>query len=229
MRGILGVLCDHTLLFLTPVTDLSVCQSTRGTCSLPLSVTRGDGLLHTPPSCQVYVGVGTSHDVLPAPHRRQRGVSEVSRSSDAPQHSNVSHHHANNILSCHVSSGQQPLSSPSTLSVTSSRTTPDRTCFPRGSSSRSTFHGAQLRDCRPATYNGPPASPGPSPHATTPPLRTSTSLIGKIASKFVRRSAVPSSQGPRGATITGRLAKMPGAARSFTFNCRLFVLQEFLR
>ncbi|KAM3624289.1 uncharacterized protein V6R79_021602 [Siganus canaliculatus] len=91
------------------------------------------------------------------------------------------------------SSPQQPPSSPSAFSVTSSSsTTPDRTRFPRGSSSRSTFHGAQLRDRRPATYNGPPASPSLPQHATaslaSPRRGTSTSLIGKITSKFVRRS-----------------------------------------
>ncbi|KAM9363290.1 serine/threonine-protein kinase MARK1 [Symphorus nematophorus] len=93
------------------------------------------------------------------------------------------------------SSPQQPPSSPSAFSVTSSSTTttPDRTRFPRGSSSRSTFHGAQLRDRRPATYNGPPASPSLSQHAAasslaSPRRGTSTSLIGKITSKFVRRS-----------------------------------------
>uniref|UniRef100_A0A3B4V4A9 non-specific serine/threonine protein kinase n=1 Tax=Seriola dumerili TaxID=41447 RepID=A0A3B4V4A9_SERDU len=91
-------------------------------------------------------------------------------------------------------SPHQPPSSPSAFSVTSSSssTTPDRTRFPRGSSSRSTFHGAQLRDRRPATYNGPPASPSLSQHAAaslaTPHRGTSTSLIGKITSKFVRRS-----------------------------------------
>ncbi|KAI3352669.1 hypothetical protein L3Q82_020144 [Scortum barcoo] len=64
------------------------------------------------------------------------------------------------------SAPQQPPSSPSAFSVTSSSaTTPDRTRFPRGSSSRSTFHGAQLRDRRPATYNGPPASPSLSQNA----------------------------------------------------------------
>uniref|UniRef100_A0A8C9YFX6 non-specific serine/threonine protein kinase n=1 Tax=Sander lucioperca TaxID=283035 RepID=A0A8C9YFX6_SANLU len=89
---------------------------------------------------------------------------------------------------------RQPPSSPSAFSVTSSSSgaTPDRTRFPRGSSSRSTFHGAQLRDRRPATYNGPPASPSLSTHAAaslaTPRRGTSTSLIGKITSKFGRRS-----------------------------------------
>uniref|UniRef100_A0A8D3CRF6 non-specific serine/threonine protein kinase n=1 Tax=Scophthalmus maximus TaxID=52904 RepID=A0A8D3CRF6_SCOMX len=90
-------------------------------------------------------------------------------------------------------SSHQPPSSPSTFSVTTSSSsttaTPDRGRFPRGSSSRSTFHGAQLRDRRSATYNGPPASPSLSQHAAaslaTPRRGT---LIGKITSKFVRRS-----------------------------------------
>ncbi|KAM3865214.1 serine/threonine-protein kinase MARK1 isoform 2-T2 [Diretmus argenteus] len=84
-----------------------------------------------------------------------------------------------------------PSCSPSANSISSS--TPDRTRFPRGSSSRSTFHGAQLRDRRSATYNGPPASPSLSEHTAaslaTAHRGTSTSLIGKITSKFVRRSA----------------------------------------
>uniref|UniRef100_A0AAQ5Y418 non-specific serine/threonine protein kinase n=1 Tax=Amphiprion ocellaris TaxID=80972 RepID=A0AAQ5Y418_AMPOC len=78
------------------------------------------------------------------------------------------------------------------VTSSSSTTTPDRTRFPRSSSSRSTFHGAQLRDRRPATYNGPPASPSLSQHTAAslarPHRGTSTSLIGKITSKFVRRS-----------------------------------------
>ncbi|XP_029904502.1 serine/threonine-protein kinase MARK1 isoform X2 [Myripristis murdjan] len=87
-----------------------------------------------------------------------------------------------------------PSASPSAVSVSSSSSsaTPDRTRFPRGSSSRSTFHGGQIRDRRSATYNGPPASPSLSQHTTaslaTPRRGTSTSLIGKITSKFVRRS-----------------------------------------
>uniref|UniRef100_A0A8C8CVH1 non-specific serine/threonine protein kinase n=1 Tax=Oncorhynchus tshawytscha TaxID=74940 RepID=A0A8C8CVH1_ONCTS len=87
-----------------------------------------------------------------------------------------------------------PTASPSAHSISSSTaaTPPDRTRFPRGSSSRSTFHGAQLRDRRSATYNGPPASPTLS-HDTGALSQarrgTSTGIIGKITSKFVRRSA----------------------------------------
>ncbi|KAI4832787.1 hypothetical protein KUCAC02_015735 [Chaenocephalus aceratus] len=75
---------------------------------------------------------------------------------------------------------------------------PMKSCLPpiddnveyQSSPHRSTFHGAQLRDRRSATYNGPPASPSLSTHtaASLASARrgTSTSLIGKITSKFVR-------------------------------------------
>ncbi|KAM9240749.1 serine/threonine-protein kinase MARK1 isoform 6-T6 [Leptosomus discolor] len=81
-----------------------------------------------------------------------------------------------------------PAASPSAHSI--STTTPDRTRFPRGSSSRSTFHGEQLRERRNATYNGPPASPSHETGAFAHARRgTSTGIISKITSKFVRRSA----------------------------------------
>ncbi|XP_078261056.1 serine/threonine-protein kinase MARK1 isoform X2 [Rhinoraja longicauda] len=88
------------------------------------------------------------------------------------------------------SSGAQrvPAASPSAHSI--STTTPDRTRFPRGSSSRSTFHGGQLRERHTATYNGPPASPTLS-HDTGALSQarrgTSTGIISKITSKFGRR------------------------------------------
>ncbi|KAL7867422.1 hypothetical protein AOLI_G00152360 [Acnodon oligacanthus] len=95
------------------------------------------------------------------------------------------------------SSARAPAASPSAHSISS--TTPDRTRFPRGSSSRSTFHGAQLRDRRSATYNGPPASPTLS-HDTGALAQahrgTSTGIISKITSKFVRR--LPSEGEARG-------------------------------
>uniref|UniRef100_A0A4W5QZY6 non-specific serine/threonine protein kinase n=1 Tax=Hucho hucho TaxID=62062 RepID=A0A4W5QZY6_9TELE len=69
-------------------------------------------------------------------------------------------------------------------------TPPDRVHFPRGTASRSTFHGGQLREHRTATYNGPPASPTLSHDAT--PLsqsrsRGSTNLFTKLTSKLTRR------------------------------------------
>uniref|UniRef100_A0AAY4DBN2 non-specific serine/threonine protein kinase n=1 Tax=Denticeps clupeoides TaxID=299321 RepID=A0AAY4DBN2_9TELE len=99
------------------------------------------------------------------------------------------------------SSPRAPSTSPSTHSIS----TPDRTRFPRGTSSRSTFHGAQLRDRRSATYNGPPASPTLS-HDTGALAQsrrgTSTGIISKITSKFVRR--VPSEGEASGRTDTTR-------------------------
>ncbi|XP_033622722.1 MAP/microtubule affinity-regulating kinase 3 isoform X5 [Fukomys damarensis] len=72
----------------------------------------------------------------------------------------------------------------------SSATTPDRIHFPRGTASRSTFHG-QPRERRTATYNGPPASPSLS-HEATPLSQTrsrgSTNLFSKLTSKLTRRN-----------------------------------------
>ncbi|KAJ8248574.1 hypothetical protein GJAV_G00243450 [Gymnothorax javanicus] len=105
------------------------------------------------------------------------------------------------------SAPRAPAASPSAHSISS--TTPDRTRFPRGSSSRSTFHGAQLRDRRSATYNGPPASPTLS-HDTAALAQarrgTSTGIISKITSRFVRR--VPSEGEASGRTDTPRSASL---------------------
>ncbi|XP_060102500.1 serine/threonine-protein kinase MARK1 isoform X3 [Heteronotia binoei] len=94
-----------------------------------------------------------------------------------------------------------PAASPSAHSI--STTTPDRTRFPRGSSSRSTFHGEQLRERRNATYNGPPASPSHETGTFAQTRRgTSTGIISKITSKFVRRD--PSEGEASGRTDTSR-------------------------
>ncbi|XP_059001822.1 serine/threonine-protein kinase MARK1 isoform X4 [Mustela lutreola] len=94
-----------------------------------------------------------------------------------------------------------PAASPSAHSISAS--TPDRTRFPRGSSSRSTFHGEQLRERRSAAYNGPPASPSHEPGAFAHARRgTSTGIISKITSKFVRRD--PSEGEASGRTDTSR-------------------------
>uniref|UniRef100_A0AAY5EW13 non-specific serine/threonine protein kinase n=1 Tax=Electrophorus electricus TaxID=8005 RepID=A0AAY5EW13_ELEEL len=84
----------------------------------------------------------------------------------------------------------------STHSV-SSTTPPDRLRFPRGTASRSTFHGGQLRERRTATYNGPPASPTLS-HDATPFSqsrgRGSASLFTKLTSKLTRSRNVSAEQ-----------------------------------
>ncbi|XP_056616887.1 MAP/microtubule affinity-regulating kinase 3a isoform X2 [Triplophysa dalaica] len=70
----------------------------------------------------------------------------------------------------------------------STATTPDKTRFPRGTASRSTFHG-QLRDRRTATYNGPPASP------TQPRSRgNANNLLTKLTSKLTRSRHVSGDQ-----------------------------------
>ncbi|KAK6307335.1 hypothetical protein J4Q44_G00224830 [Coregonus suidteri] len=88
-----------------------------------------------------------------------------------------------------VSPGQRnPVAS--TNSITSA-TTPDRLRFPRGTASRSTFHGGQLRERRTATYNGPPASPTLSDDAarfTQTRSRGSSNLFSKLTSKLTRRN-----------------------------------------
>ncbi|KAM4691008.1 MAP/microtubule affinity-regulating kinase 3 isoform 2-T2 [Rhinophrynus dorsalis] len=93
---------------------------------------------------------------------------------------------------------EQRTSVASTHSITST-TTPDRMRFPRGTASRSTFHG-QLRERRTATYNGPPASPSLS-HEATPLSQTrsrgSSNLFSKLTSKLTRRLPTESERNGR--------------------------------
>uniref|UniRef100_A0A674B2X2 non-specific serine/threonine protein kinase n=1 Tax=Salmo trutta TaxID=8032 RepID=A0A674B2X2_SALTR len=94
------------------------------------------------------------------------------------------------FFSTSTTSGQRNPGGSSTHSISSSATPPDRLRFPRGTASRSTFHGGQLRERRTATYNGPPASPTLSHDAT--PLsqsrsRGTTNLFTKLTSKLTRR------------------------------------------
>uniref|UniRef100_A0A3Q3KZT8 MAP/microtubule affinity-regulating kinase 3 n=1 Tax=Mastacembelus armatus TaxID=205130 RepID=A0A3Q3KZT8_9TELE len=82
----------------------------------------------------------------------------------------------------------------STHSVSSGATPPDRLRFPRGTASRSTFHGGQLRERRTATYNGPPASPTLSHDAsplTQSRARGSINLFSRLTSKLTRRYRSP--------------------------------------
>ncbi|XP_044024195.1 MAP/microtubule affinity-regulating kinase 3-like isoform X2 [Siniperca chuatsi] len=81
---------------------------------------------------------------------------------------------------------QKSVGGASTHSVSSGATPPDRLRFPRGTASRSTFHGGQLRERRTATYNGPPASPSLSQDAQSR-ARGSTNLFSKLTSKLTRR------------------------------------------
>uniref|UniRef100_A0A665X8F2 MAP/microtubule affinity-regulating kinase 3 n=1 Tax=Echeneis naucrates TaxID=173247 RepID=A0A665X8F2_ECHNA len=102
----------------------------------------------------------------------------------------------------------------STLSVSSGATPPDRLRFPRGTASRSTFHGGQLRERRTATYNGPPASPSLS-HDATPLARSrtrgSTNLFSKLTSKLTRRYVIT-----KGASEVERNGRPEGSSNNMS-------------
>lgn len=120
---------------------------------------------------------------------------------------------------CFSSSPRGPSTSPSAHSIS----TPEKNRFPRGTTSRSTFHGAQLRDRRSATYNGPPASPTLSHDtgALTQQRRgTSTGIISKITSKFVRRSVTTKD------SQRIRYVEVPAHSSSST-SCKIRVWQTF--
>nr|XP_057945998.1 MAP/microtubule affinity-regulating kinase 3a isoform X7 [Doryrhamphus excisus] len=108
-----------------------------------------------------------------------------------------------------VSPGGQRNPVASTHSI-SNATTPDRLRFPRGTASRSTFHGGQLRDRRTATYNGPPASPTLS-HDASPLSQTrsrgTSNLFSKLTSKLTRRV---STEFERNGRLEGSSRHVPG-------------------
>ncbi|XP_041035210.1 MAP/microtubule affinity-regulating kinase 4 isoform X4 [Carcharodon carcharias] len=108
--------------------------------------------------------------------------------------------------------------SPSTHSIAAPT---DRTRFPRGTSSRSTFHGGQLRDRRGAAQNGSPTSPTLSPDATPLPQtrsRASSNLFSKLTSKLTRRVTIdPSKRQTVNKSVPGNpLPQGPKTVRSQT-------------
>uniref|UniRef100_A0A665X5G3 non-specific serine/threonine protein kinase n=1 Tax=Echeneis naucrates TaxID=173247 RepID=A0A665X5G3_ECHNA len=125
--------------------------------------------------------------------------SNFSRSSSSSVH----------LSSVAVSPGSQRNPVASTHSIANA-TTPDRLRFPRGTASRSTFHGGQLRDRRTATYNGPPASPTLS-HDATPLSQTrsrgTSNLFSKLTSKLTRRV---STEFERNGRLEGSSRHVPG-------------------
>ncbi|XP_073727325.1 serine/threonine-protein kinase MARK2 isoform X9 [Misgurnus anguillicaudatus] len=83
---------------------------------------------------------------------------------------------------------RNPVVSPSAQNINISTVT-DRTNFPRGVTSRSTFHAGQqraTRDQQASAYNDPSASPSFS-HGNSQARRTGTGIFSKFTSKFVRR------------------------------------------
>ncbi|KAM9450730.1 serine/threonine-protein kinase MARK2 isoform 8-T8 [Clarias gariepinus] len=113
-------------------------------------------------------------------------------SSSRPRHHkslSTSAHPNSPDLHAHLPSGVPQRVSPSTNNISNS-TVADRTNFPRGVTSRSTFHAGQQRasrDQHASTYNGPPASPALS-HGNSQVRRTGTGIFSKFTSKFVRRN-----------------------------------------
>lgn len=80
-----------------------------------------------------------------------------------------------------------PVASPSAHNISSSSGAPDRTNFPRGVSSRSTFHAGQLRQVRDQQnlpFGVTPASPSGHSQGRR---GASGSIFSKFTSKFVRR------------------------------------------
>uniref|UniRef100_A0A1A7WMI6 MAP/microtubule affinity-regulating kinase 3 n=2 Tax=Iconisemion striatum TaxID=60296 RepID=A0A1A7WMI6_9TELE len=132
----------------------------------------------------------------------------------------------NSSVAVSPSSQRNPVAS--THSVTNT-TTPDRLRFPRGTASRSTFHGDQLRDRRTATYNGPPASPTLS-HDATPLSQTrsrgTSNLFSKLTSKLTRRNMSfrftkrVSTEFERNGRLEGSSRHVPGDQKGENKDCK---------
>uniref|UniRef100_A0A8K9USK3 non-specific serine/threonine protein kinase n=1 Tax=Oncorhynchus mykiss TaxID=8022 RepID=A0A8K9USK3_ONCMY len=110
---------------------------------------------------------------------RDKSLNVLEWPSQSPDMNPIEHENSCASITTATSSQRNP----------GSATPPDRVHFPRGTASRSTFHGGQLRERRTATYNGPPASPTLSHDAT--PLsqsrsRGSSNLFTKLTSKLTR-------------------------------------------
>ncbi|XP_064207604.1 serine/threonine-protein kinase MARK2-like isoform X15 [Anguilla rostrata] len=189
-----------------------------GSAKVPPSPLNADRKKSTPtPSSNSILSTGTSRNrSSPVPDREsvQNGkdsslATSGSRASTAPasavlsssSSSSRSRHHKSLSTSAHPSPpdlhAQLPSTTPQRLAVASpsahnvsSSTVTDRTNFPRGVASRSTFHAGQqraTRDQHASTYNGPPVSPSLS-HGNSQARRAGTGIFSKFTSKFVRRN-----------------------------------------
>ncbi|XP_046723339.1 serine/threonine-protein kinase MARK2 isoform X4 [Silurus meridionalis] len=145
------------------------------------------------------LGVQNGKDSLSTPGSRASTASAAavltSSSSSRPRHhkslSTSAHPNSPDLHAHRPSTVPQrvPVVSPSTNNISNS-TAADRTNFPRGVTSRSTFHAGQQRasrDQHASTYSGQPASPSLS-HGNSQVRRTGTGIFSKFTSKFVRRS-----------------------------------------
>uniref|UniRef100_A0A8C9VHZ4 non-specific serine/threonine protein kinase n=1 Tax=Scleropages formosus TaxID=113540 RepID=A0A8C9VHZ4_SCLFO len=143
-------------------------------------------------------GIQNGKDSLNTPGSRASTASAAavltsSSSSSRPRHhkslSSSAHPSPPDFHAHRAASQRAPGASPSAHNI-SNATMADRTNFPRGVASRSTFHAGQQRATRDqqASANGPPASPSLS-HGNSQPRRPGAAgIFSKFTSKFVRRS-----------------------------------------
>uniref|UniRef100_A0A7N4PMW1 Serine/threonine-protein kinase SIK3 n=1 Tax=Sarcophilus harrisii TaxID=9305 RepID=A0A7N4PMW1_SARHA len=118
----------------------------------------------------------------PAPPARA-GAPALTPSPLCPTEQRALHQHQQDTAPQRV-----PVASPSAHNISSSGGAPERTNFPRGVSSRSTFHAGQLRQVRDQQnlpYGVTPASPSGHSQGRR---GASGNLFSKFTSKFVRRN-----------------------------------------
>ncbi|XP_062372174.1 serine/threonine-protein kinase MARK2 isoform X2 [Sardina pilchardus] len=149
------------------------------------------------------LGVHNGKDSLNTPGSRASTASAAAVLSSSSSSSSRSRHHKSLSSSAHpcptdLHTHQRPSAppqrapgaSPSAHNI-SSAAAGDRTNFPRGVASRSTFHAGQQRGARDqqgSPYHGTPASPSLS-HGNSQQRRPAASgIFSKFTSKFVRRS-----------------------------------------
>ncbi|MBN3318160.1 MARK2 kinase, partial [Atractosteus spatula] len=143
------------------------------------TVQNGKDSLNTPGS---RASTASASAVLTSSRTRHQKSQSTSHHPSPPEHSHPSR----------PSTAPQrvPAASPSAHNISSAAVT-DRTNFPRGVASRSTFHAGQqraTRDQHAGAYNGPPASPSLS-HGNSQARRAGASgIFSKFTSKFVRRN-----------------------------------------
>ncbi|XP_025771135.1 serine/threonine-protein kinase MARK2 [Puma concolor] len=122
----------------------------------------------------------------PSPsHKVQRSVSANPKQR---RFSDQGCHKCSVVMTFFTAPQRVPVASPSAHNISSSGGAPDRTNFPRGVSSRSTFHAGQLRQVRDQQnlpYGVTPASPSGNSQGRR---GASGSIFSKFTSKFVRRN-----------------------------------------
>ncbi|KAK7130997.1 hypothetical protein R3I94_016209 [Phoxinus phoxinus] len=129
--------------------------------------------------------ISGDHKKTPTPSTNSILSTGTSRSRNSP----ITERSTLGVQNGKDSTGNQraPVVSPSAQNISSMA---DRTNFPRGVTSRSTFHAGQqraTRDQQASAYNDPSASPSLS-HGNSQVRRPGTGIFSKFTSKFVRRN-----------------------------------------